>query len=27
LIVLVVARDASAKYAWSVHEPQAKKPG
>jgi 4-carboxymuconolactone decarboxylase len=27
LIVLLVARDASAKYAWSVHEPQGKEAG
>jgi len=27
LIVLVVARNASAKYAWSVHEPQGKEAG
>jgi 4-carboxymuconolactone decarboxylase len=27
LIVLMVARDASAKYAWSVHEPQGREAG
>ncbi|HXQ84501.1 MAG TPA: hypothetical protein VN769_10590 [Xanthobacteraceae bacterium] len=27
LIVLLVARDASAQYAWSVHEPQGKEAG